>query len=303
MTTPAVPLTVTQLENLLLGLSAEIGIPVARARILLGTLVVSQLLPAGTFVEGGMGMKLLLGEVGTRATSDLDLSNAERGPRWAEEFAKRLDRGWGSVPASKGERKREPLAPHRVAFRGTLKAKKSHDPGLEKPQYVVHPYRVSLTYVGAPWLGVDVELSDPETHSEAVTTHSINRDLLLFSERLGFSEFTVAPLVELEYQMAQKIHAVTDSNYERAHDLVDLQLLWRAHPHLAKLQEHCYQTFRWRNGHEWPPVPLRSMSGWDTAYRLARDETVVSGSTPVLRELSKAREWLENLIHTIVAGE
>lgn len=152
MTAPAIPLTVTQLENLLLGLSAEIGIPAARARILLGTLVVSQLLPRGTFIKGGMGMKVLLGEVGTRATSDLDLSNAERGPRWAEEFAKCLDRGWGGVPASKGERKREPLAPNRVAVRGTLKAKKSHEPGLEKPSMLFTPTgSLSLTSALPGW--------------------------------------------------------------------------------------------------------------------------------------------------------
>lgn len=303
MTTPAIPLTVTQLENTLLELSAEMGIPVDRARMLLGTLVVSQLLPLGTFVKGGMGMKLLLGELGTRATSDLDVSNVERGPRWGEDFSKLLNQGWGHVPASKGARKRDPLAPNRVAFRGTLRAKNPHDPGLAIPHYVVHPYRVSLTYVGAPWLGIDVELSHPETSTELNLTRHINHDLVLFSERLGFQEFTVAPLVELEYQMAQKIHAVTDPSYQRTHDLVDLQLLWLENPNIPKLQDHCHHTFRWRKQQAWPPLPLRSMSGWDTAYQVAREETVVSGSTPVLPDLSQAREWLESAIHTIAKGK
>jgi hypothetical protein len=44
-------------------------------------------------------------------------------------------------------------------------------------------------------------------------------------------------LIDQEHQIAQKIHAVTDPDYARAHDLVDLQLLWDAGPDLVSVRE------------------------------------------------------------------
>ncbi len=49
----------------------------ARARVLVSS-VVAQMLPAGTLVKGGIGVKLRLGEVGTRATRDLDVLARDR---------------------------------------------------------------------------------------------------------------------------------------------------------------------------------------------------------------------------------
>lgn len=59
----------------------------------------------------------------------------------------------------------------------------------------------------------------------------------------GFGELEPVDLIDLEYQIAQKIHAVTDPAYARAHDLVDLQLLWNATPDLSILHRLCMRTF------------------------------------------------------------
>lgn len=67
------PLSVTQLNDRLEQVAAESGIPVARARVMLCTLIVSQMLPDAVAVKGGMGVKLRLGERGTRATSSASL--------------------------------------------------------------------------------------------------------------------------------------------------------------------------------------------------------------------------------------
>lgn len=67
------PLNVTQLNARLAQAAAELGIPVARARVMLCTLIVSQMLPDAAAVKGGMGVKLRFGERGTRATSDLEI--------------------------------------------------------------------------------------------------------------------------------------------------------------------------------------------------------------------------------------
>ncbi|WP_431310197.1 nucleotidyl transferase AbiEii/AbiGii toxin family protein [Litorihabitans aurantiacus] len=68
--------------------------------------------------------------------------------------------------------------------------------------------------------------------------------------------------MHLEHQIAQKLHAVTDPAYERAHDLVDLQLLWRADPDLPRLRDLCERTFDWRRRQPWPPLPLHSTTSW-----------------------------------------
>lgn len=68
---------------------------------MLCTLIVSQMLPEAVAVKGGMGIKLRMGETGTRATSDLDVSSGQRGVDFEESFREQLAQGWGEVPPPK----------------------------------------------------------------------------------------------------------------------------------------------------------------------------------------------------------
>ena len=120
------PLNVTQLGDRLVRIAGELGVPVARARVMLCTLIVSQMLPDAVAVKGGMGVKLRFGERGTRATADLDVSTRARGEAFEQEFRRRLAEGWGTVPPSKGEQRRNPAAADRVAFTATVRAVKIH---------------------------------------------------------------------------------------------------------------------------------------------------------------------------------
>ncbi|MES2093003.1 MAG: hypothetical protein V4531_04210 [Actinomycetota bacterium] len=61
------PANVTQLNDRLAQVALELGIPIARARVMLCTLIVSKMLPDAVAIEGGMGVKLRFGERGTRA--------------------------------------------------------------------------------------------------------------------------------------------------------------------------------------------------------------------------------------------
>lgn len=297
------PLNVTQLNERLDQVAMEMRIPVARVRVMLCTLVVSQMLPDAVAVKGGMGVKLRMGEAGTRATSDLDVSTSARGEEFERSFRAKLADGWGRVPASRGQLRRDPHFPDRVAFNGTLRAGRIHDPGLTRPKYVMHPYRVSLAFLGVAWGGLDVEVSDPEIDAEAHSMHEIDHDLIDFGARFGFGELRPVQFVDLEYQIAQKLHAVTDPTYSRAYDLVDLQLLCTADPDPKILHQFCARTFRWRNQQPWPPLPLREMDGWEQAYDDAREETQVAGETGVLADLHGARQWLAELIERIAEAE
>lgn len=296
------PLNVPQLNQRLTEVAAGLRIPVARARVMLCTLIVSQMLPDAVAVKGGMGVKMRLGERGTRATSDLDVSTRIRGEQFEQAFRGRLAKGWGKVPPSKGERRRNPDAEARVAFTATVKAGRLHDPGLARPEYVMHPYRVSIAFLGSPWGGLDVEVADPEIDEHAHTRHEIDNDLVQFGRYFGFGDLQPIALVDLEYQIAQKIHAVTDPAYDRAHDLVDLQLLWNAAPNLTTLKNLCARTFEWRDQQQWPPLPLRPMEDWAIAYREAREETEVAGQTSVLPDVGTAGDWLGEIIDLIDAA-
>lgn len=296
------PLNVTQLNDRLAQVAAELGIPVARARVMLCTLIVSQMLPDAVAVKGGMGVKLRFGERGTRATSDLDISTRVRGEEFEQAFRARLAGGWGTVPPSKGEQRRNAEAPDRVAFTATVRAVKLHDPGLARPEYVMHPYRVSIAFLGSAWGALNVEVSDPEIEPHAHTRKEIDGELVQFGAYFGFGELQPVELVDVEYQIAQKLHAVTDPVYVRAHDLVDLQLLWNAGPDLPSLHRLCVSTFDWRRQQAWPPLPLRTMDGWELAYADARAETEVDGQTPVLSDIAAAREWLSQIIDVIASS-
>lgn len=133
------PLNVPQLNERLVHVAHELGIPVARARVMLCTLIVSQMLPDAVAIKGGMGIKLRMGERGTRATSDLDVSTRARGAEFERAFGTRLAEGWGAVPPSKGELRRSSAADDRVAFSATVRAGRIHVPGLAHPEHVMHP--------------------------------------------------------------------------------------------------------------------------------------------------------------------
>lgn len=302
MSTVTPPLNIAQLDNRLQDVARDLGVPIARARLMLCTLIVSQMLPETVAIKGGMGVKLRLGERGTRATADLDVSTRARGEEFENTFRSRLEQGWGVVPASRGALRRDPNASDRVAFTATLRPVKLHDPGLAQPQYVMHPYRVSLSFLGRQWAGLDVEVSDPEIEPHAHTRRTIDGELIELSAHFGFGALQPVEQIDLEYQIAQKIHAVTDPSYARAHDLVDLQLLWKAGPDLPAVRELCVRTFDWRRAQAWPPLPLRPMDAWGLAYGEARQETEVDKYTPVLPDIASAREWFEQTIRTIEAA-
>lgn len=50
------PLNVTQLNERLAQVAADLGLPIARARVVLCTLIVSQMLSDAVAVKGGMGV-------------------------------------------------------------------------------------------------------------------------------------------------------------------------------------------------------------------------------------------------------
>jgi hypothetical protein len=79
----------------------------------------------------------------------------------------------------------------------------------------------------------------------------------------------------LPWQIAQKLHAVTavlaeQRTNDRAHDLVDLQLLEALvlEADLAEIRRACVAVFDARAQHQWPPM-ITAQPHWPSIYERA----------------------------------
>ncbi len=107
---------------------------------------------------------------------------------------------------------------------------------------------------------------------------STDRDdipLLGIGRALGIDHGTdVAKCLALRFQIAQKLHAVTDvaAAQDRARDLPDIILLYGfIDPKLrSAVRDACVNTFQNRAAQSWPPQ-VEAQPGWDRLYANAID--------------------------------
>lgn len=295
--------TLPDLNRALDDVASDLKLPIPRVRTTFVGVVTAQMLPDSVALKGGLAIKLKLGELGTRATSDLDAVYTDAYSKTLEEIKDRCRAGWGLVPPSKRQRRANPDAPDRVAFTGTVKELQQYDPGVQQPQYLMRPVRVSLSFLGKPWGAIDLELAHPETTKELSPPSQMDAELTERFENFGFGILAPVRFLAVEVQIAQKIHALTHPNSDRAHDLVDLQLLWTDEVDRQSLRRACEATFRYRKEHSWPPLPLPSMNAHRARYQQAVEEVTV-GAQPllVLPELEDAHQWLATKIDDLQNG-
>ena len=99
--------------------------------------------------------------------------------------------------------------------------------------------------------------------------------------------------MKLEYQVAQKLHGVTEARSKRAHDLIDLQLIDSLHRlDLVRTGEICRQLFRYRRKQPWPPTVTQN-ENWAEIYSPQK------GNLPVLPTVDEAIAWANALIARI----
>lgn len=144
---------------------------------------------------------------------------------------------------------------------------------IDVPGMPLKPRRFTakLSYRGKPFASVPIEVS---------TVEAGNADQFdtLTSDALGLvgvpAQIAVACMT-IPWQIAQKLHAVTAVLEEpklndRAHDLVDLQLLEELLPDadLAPTRNACIAVFEARAQHPWPPT-VAAVPHWSPIYRAA----------------------------------
>ncbi|HUW78314.1 MAG TPA: nucleotidyl transferase AbiEii/AbiGii toxin family protein [Candidatus Nanopelagicaceae bacterium] len=245
-----------------------------RLRRVVAAIIVGQMLPPSA-IKGGTGLKLRLGHDRSRFSQDLDVARRDGLIQFVDGFQARLTQGWGG-------------------FSGRLVELEPARPKGVPAEYIMRPYDVKLEYKGRSWITVLVEVGHDELGDTERPEKLIAQDLVALFESLGLQNPGPLAVVQVTHQIAQKIHALTAPDSQRAHDLVDLQLLITSGVEIGVLVETVKRLFDYRRSHEWPPTVTPATDGtWASLYREA------AVGLPVLETVDSAVAWANNLINTL----
>lgn len=244
-----------------------------RIRLVIANTVVGQMPPDGV-VKGGSSLKLRYGDAGSRFTKDLDAARSESVEQFASALEAHLEKGWHG-------------------FSGSLIPEKKATPKNVPSEYVMQPYSIKLSYNSKSWTTVRFELGHNEIGDAEEPNYSIAEDIVEMFRELGLPDPDPISLMPIHHQVAQKIHAVTTPNGERAHDLIDLQLI-AANENLnyAKTARTCERLFAYRKMQQWPPTIVVG-ERWQQLYDAQRV------GLDVLDSVEDAAEWGNRLIGEI----
>ena len=159
-------------------------------------------------------------------------------------------------------------------------------------EYVMRPFDVKLSYLGKPWCTVPLEVGFDEIGDADQADVTSQTEASNALERLGFPAVGDVALMDLCYQVAQKLHGLT-SGGDRVRDLVDLQLIaGNADVDLARTRQICVRLFAYRKAQAWPPEVI-SGKGWDELYAAQAE------GLDVLHDLNGALVWANELVARI----
>ena len=244
-----------------------------RARTAMANAIVGQLLPEGV-VKGGSALKLRFGNAATRFTTDLDAARVHDVEAFVEKLEERLTEGW-------------------CGFTGHVVPRSPAHPEGVPEQYVMQPFDVKLSYNGKSWLTVPLEIGHDEIGDADEAEYGLAKDVAALFEAVGLPAPGPSPLMPLHHQIAQKLHAVSAPGGDRAHDLIDLQVICSlGDVDLARTRETCVRLFAYRRQQAWPPV-IEADGRWAGLYDAQAEGLDVLGT------VDEAVDWANELIAAI----
>lgn len=274
MTYDKAPANLASLRQRLANIEGDEG-AVNRRTVGMALVVVGQMLPAGA-VKGGSAMALRYGRA-TRFTKDLDAARPGTLAEFTDDFEERLRTGWSG-------------------FTGRLIERTAPKPAGVPTTYVMQPVDVKLDYLGEPWCTVTFELGHNEIGDADAPETALADDLADLFPSVGLPRPEPVSVRRSDHQIAQKLHAATGPGSERAHDLIDLQLLDREEDlDLALVRETCTRLFTYRAGQQWPPVVVVN-ENWDALYDAS------STGVDVIPGIAAAAAWANDFITRIDAA-
>lgn len=245
-------------------------------RTLVANAIVGLMMPDGA-VKGGSAMKIRFGDKGTRASTDLDVARSSDLDTFMGQFEERLADGWHG-------------------FEGRIVPRDPAHPEGIPTSYVMRPYDVKLSYLGSSWCTVPLEVGHNEIGDadEPDLLPPIDANAVL--ESMGFPAIGAIPTMAIDHQIAQKLHGASEPGSRRAHDLIDLQLIFlRSNVDLAKARRTCERLFAYRKRQAWPPKVLIN-EGWEDLY-LAQ-----LLPPPIKQTVGEAVVWANDLIAVIACS-
>jgi hypothetical protein len=188
------PTNLASLQARVRNVAQERGQQPRRIQRAVASTVVGQMLPDGV-VKGGTAMKIRVGEAGSRYTPDFDASRSRNVTvdDYVERLRDKLERGWSG-------------------FTGTVSVLEPRQVEDVPPDYVMQPFEIRLAYQGRHWLTVELELGHDEVGSTEDSDLRIADDILEIFATIGLEAPAPIPLMSVEHQIAQKLHACTYVN-------------------------------------------------------------------------------------------
>lgn len=243
------------------------------ARTLIANAIVAHLLPNGV-VKGGSSLKLRYGDNATRFTTDLDTARRVEIGQFIKDLTVSLEDGW-------------------CDFSGRVVIGSQAKPKDVPAQYVMQPLNVKLSYLQKPWCSVLLEVGHNEIGDADMADYVIPEEANGYLMKLGFDTLPAIPLMPLEYQIAQKLHGLSEVGSNRLNDLIDLQLIVsNSDVDLVKVNAVCMRLFDYRGQQPWPPA-ISEDESWRSIYETQSD------GVDVIENIDEALEWVNELISNI----
>ena len=236
----------------------------------------AQMLPAGV-VKGGTAMRLRAGTQNVRFSADLDAARPASmlASDYLEQLEQSLRFGWSG-------------------FTGVVVPKRPANPAEVPADYVMLPHDIKLRFNSQSFVTVELEVGHDEVGSTyRPSVRPVAPAIVELFDALGLDAPQPVPILASAYQIAQKLHACTTADRnggnDRAHDLIDIQLLYELDPpDPAELAVVGARLFRSRGQGAWPPV-VRAFPTWDAIY-------VTASAGVIVRPLDDAIAWVNERI-------
>ena len=274
------PNSCVHLKNAIRDYAGESGDAIRLGRAM-ANVVLGQMLPDGV-VKGGSSLLFRYGGRETRYTKDVDTARVMDIAAYIDALNENLKVGWNG-------------------FTGRAVKVDPPDPDDVPPAYLMLPYDVKFSYNNKPWMTIRIEVGHNEIGDADASDTALSDDMAKVFEDLGFPRPKKIAVMKLPYQVAQKLHAVTEKGSERAHDLIDLQLVCdKSGLDLSETKSLCRRLFDYRRKQPWPPVVVKGPE-WERLYAEALANIV--GEAPVLRSVDEAIVWANGLIARIDAAK
>ena len=256
-----------------------VGHDFSRARRHIGALVVANLLHgADTVVKGGRNLEIRDGLAATRASTNVDIVRVRGLEKVLHHLENALEHGWAGFTG-------------RLIDKGEIRAP-------VPPDHRPHRVEVKLDVEGRGFGTVQLEAAIEEAGGRQATDSIVSADGAGIFEAVGLPAPGPITVLTLPMQVAQKLHACTapdtvDWKNDRAHDLIDLQLiaLDLDDRQLPEVRETCERPFRSRTGHDWPPT-ITARQGWPLRYSEERAHV----EADVHEDLDQAVAWANEFI-------